>query len=87
MFYWKSIVHDIEPQVDVKELPIHIDCTWLADSMNTRVDRVVVWEGLIPLSGFICKSVLIKLVREFQNLWLWQRFNSAKFWRETVLFC
>ena len=41
----------------VKELPIHIDCTWLADSMNTWVDRVVVWEGLIPLSGFFCKSV------------------------------
>jgi len=41
----------------VMELPIHIDCTWLADSMNTWVDRVVLWEGLIPLSGFICETV------------------------------
>ena len=48
-WYWTSSY--------VKELPIHIDCTWLADSMNTWVDRVVVWEGLIPLSGFFCKSV------------------------------
>ena len=48
-WYWTSS--------DVKELPIRIDCTWFADSMNTLVDRMVVWEGLIPLSGFIYETV------------------------------
>ena len=61
----------------VKELSIHVHCTWLAESMNKWVKRMALRRGLSPLSGLICAIVnsvgqgnfifVRKKVREFQK--------------------
>ena len=61
----------------VKELSIHVQCIWLAESINRWMERVAVSGGLSPLPGLIWEIVILvghvnfTLVRkksEFQKL-------------------
>ena len=53
--------------VNIKELSIRVHCTWLAESMNKRVKRMLWGESWVHCQDLFVK-LLIQLVREILHL-------------------